>query len=1199
MSTYLEQLAVRFVEREGLSKDDQEKIASNAADYVLHPEQHGPPVEPTVLVLVKSIHRWVFSGEDDNASTFAEKNREKHAKGLKFLAMTLNALPKNFLQATQIKMLASFFCSIYQQHDPAGLAPATEAVLVLNSMFYFPPSSADDVFTSIGKMNHESFTKQLAKDRLQIFQVIKALLLNPKSARVLQKRYEGSEFLLPVLSLAKKERDPTNLLDWFQLLGTVLKSHQISPEVALAAFESFSPFFPISIRRSTATAPEVTEDELKEALRSCFAAKGLLAQHTFPFLLEKLDDGGSLTASAKIWSSLKYEVRNGEVPETVKETLSIFESLPRRLVGQSDTPEPALAEFLSQTWKDCVEDLENPTYTEQAGSILISVAGGGVVPFCYVSPRLLEAARRNIAQPKSPAHTKHLLTLLNNLFRTRLHLVSKLGRAASQGSSPAEQLIPGPEFDIPVSIVHDLYFKLFRENTVETPTKEQADISKEALKGLSLVVQQRRITEDGQTVAAYDQGIFKEICAALAYRATNCFNVPPTTTQELQGIDKATVEALKTTVKFYPEGYGKILSDVLGEVRKREWKKSPAERSFNDLHALCQRLAFIGCTDVPVSPIPIVNFAAFTGTTLSMLKYLLDERPNHKASAIVADALATGIAYFSRACHENDLRSSSDTVASWDITNVEREVEDILPSFPHLLGDAVDSFNPVQFVQSAKPTNHDVFTSFLLLGVYTVSKLYQHAIKAGSGSDSQLSWSLRIRGPSSELDGREIDRFIQNYLEEIGLAATTVFRELSTSAQRDLELDAQLIWLFQGHGRDSLLDDQTIGLVENEVFALTYGIARGIRPEIVSRLSDVKLRTLLLGGFNSPKGFGPSGSVPRPRTQVVQDNIAFLLANKYDTRARVAPEEGNQVVNHDAWVSILSHIEKGLNDETDADLDDFSRFTAILAGAFARRDKYITSGITTAVSHAAAKGNKETSPQIARILSQLFATSKALDPANHTIHKPLYLQWTYHQCVRPVLQLAYPLSQTQTNSKPSRESTIYAIYILHAAKNLSFEHYAPDVASIVRIVLAAMQKAADIYDIEAACTVTLQVLHRDPELFRSHVSSVVAAAKRVYEEAALDPSKTRARIAADDGDWPASTAGDGGNSRFRYEGNRDKIRKQSFKILQLLPTQLDDNVVRPYADAVRVHLHWALGDRVREVRRVAESALAAWAKIAT
>lgn len=32
MSTYLEELAVRFVERDGLSLEDQQKIAADAAD---------------------------------------------------------------------------------------------------------------------------------------------------------------------------------------------------------------------------------------------------------------------------------------------------------------------------------------------------------------------------------------------------------------------------------------------------------------------------------------------------------------------------------------------------------------------------------------------------------------------------------------------------------------------------------------------------------------------------------------------------------------------------------------------------------------------------------------------------------------------------------------------------------------------------------------------------------------------------------------------------------------------------------------------------------------------------------------------------------------------------------------------------------------------------------------------------------------
>lgn len=197
-------------------------------------------------------------------------------------------------------MLSGFFSSIFQQQDPAGLAAATDALLVLITMSNFPPSSADDILANIGKMDPDNYTKQLAKTRLQVLQIMRTLLLNDKSARVLQKRHEGAAFLLPVLALAKRERDPVNLLEWFQTLEKVLKKNTISPEVSLATFESISPFFPISIRKSTAGGPEITEDELKDALRACFAANGLLAEHTFPFLLEKLDDGGSLTASAKV-----------------------------------------------------------------------------------------------------------------------------------------------------------------------------------------------------------------------------------------------------------------------------------------------------------------------------------------------------------------------------------------------------------------------------------------------------------------------------------------------------------------------------------------------------------------------------------------------------------------------------------------------------------------------------------------------------------------------------------------------------------------------------------------------------------------------------------------------------------------------------------------------------------------------------------
>lgn len=43
MSTHLEELAVRFVERDGLSLEDQQKIAADAADCVLGSLQRQQP----------------------------------------------------------------------------------------------------------------------------------------------------------------------------------------------------------------------------------------------------------------------------------------------------------------------------------------------------------------------------------------------------------------------------------------------------------------------------------------------------------------------------------------------------------------------------------------------------------------------------------------------------------------------------------------------------------------------------------------------------------------------------------------------------------------------------------------------------------------------------------------------------------------------------------------------------------------------------------------------------------------------------------------------------------------------------------------------------------------------------------------------------------------------------------------------------
>ncbi|KAL1857395.1 hypothetical protein Daus18300_010368 [Diaporthe australafricana] len=97
---------------------------------------------------------------------------------------------------------------------------------------------------------------------------------------------------------------------------------------------------------------------------------------------------------------------------------------------------------------------------------------------------------------------------------------------------------------------------------------------------------------------------------------------------------------------------------LVSEVEKRDWKEVPTERTFDDLHGVCQRIAFIGCADIPKKTTPIDNFALFSGTMLDILSVLFNHGANIKFGAVIADALATGMAYFVKATEDKSLKQT-------------------------------------------------------------------------------------------------------------------------------------------------------------------------------------------------------------------------------------------------------------------------------------------------------------------------------------------------------------------------------------------------------------------------------------------------------------------------------------------------------------------------------------------------------------
>src|SRR5262249_54968595 len=106
-------------------------------------------------------------------------------------------------------------------------------------------------------------------------------------------------FITDLLQMCKNERDPRNLMIWFEILKQFLTEYSPSEEVGEEIFKTFSAYFPISLRTS-ATPTGITADDLKVSLRECFSAHYRIAAHVFPFLIEKLDQGDSVTVSVKV-----------------------------------------------------------------------------------------------------------------------------------------------------------------------------------------------------------------------------------------------------------------------------------------------------------------------------------------------------------------------------------------------------------------------------------------------------------------------------------------------------------------------------------------------------------------------------------------------------------------------------------------------------------------------------------------------------------------------------------------------------------------------------------------------------------------------------------------------------------------------------------------------------------------------------------
>jgi DNA repair/transcription protein MET18/MMS19 len=193
---------------------------------------------------------------------------------------------------------------MFEVDHKAGIMPSATALTRIAAMKSFQRHSGNEILQKISALR-DDFPRQVSKTRLAIYELIRLLMSTPEVAGDLQHRHGSSAgFMIDLLQLCRSERDPECLMVWFDILRIFLSEYSPSKEVLEEVYGAFKPYFPISLPRASQVA--ITPEDLKLQLRKCFSSTHLLADHVFPFLLGKLDQGDAVTVNVKVRTTMPF-----------------------------------------------------------------------------------------------------------------------------------------------------------------------------------------------------------------------------------------------------------------------------------------------------------------------------------------------------------------------------------------------------------------------------------------------------------------------------------------------------------------------------------------------------------------------------------------------------------------------------------------------------------------------------------------------------------------------------------------------------------------------------------------------------------------------------------------------------------------------------------------------------------------------------
>lgn len=745
----------------------------------------------------------------------------------------------------------------------------------------FQPTLGDDIIANVSKLG-EDFKLQTPVTRLEIYELFLGLLQDPAVANDLEYRHGSTcGFITGLLDLCRNERDPLNLMKWFETLKTCLQNFSPSEDVTSEVFKTFSAYFPISLRAS-ATPSGVTADDLKSAVRSCFAAHYRVASHAIPYLIGKLDQGDAVTVAVKvdilqtldacllqyehpkqsvvpfidqIWGSLKYEVRNGEIPEIIKATLKVIRSLTTRLDDNE------LRSFLVDAWRDLVEDLSNPTYTAQAGRLLVAIAGATFQSFATITPQVIPHVQTTLTNTQSALHKQELVGLLNSILVVRSHLVDILKNEPNTDKSSG--LLKDELFgDI---LFFNIYLPQWEENSSAQATSEQVGILKKTMEGLAALVGQQ--ASDGES--------FDQLCSAPTCQKIVGWLASPSITYPLEGrqfnestastgdlnqdIRDAAVAALKEAVPLYPSAFQLLLRQYLSSLKVAYQKQLAPHDLPLEINLVASALYEVGCSNVPTRPPFLLNTVSLVATQLEGLLWVVSQRaPPRYWTAFICSihfSILQSLSNLPRQTIASSNSISQSITKEWYIQFIRIIGELDYPEIDsHGTGNPSLLTKTLKALEGLETIGVDTHLQLLAYSLSVVEQLYRRFTVVYHREDESINAPSYI-GLSKDFKEVHVSVAEQDiFLHQLGLLATSVIRSLSEDEQKALELGRDVFVLFSSVDADAvnpqsdLASQNTIlsPLDDFRTVPLSMGILQGLYPDVMPPVVSENLKLRLM-----------------------------------------------------------------------------------------------------------------------------------------------------------------------------------------------------------------------------------------------------------------------------------------------------------------------------------------------------------------